>query len=48
MWAVFEERNAEVDVNRQKVAEKLAKRPNQYLCAAKECGIAANTGKVLS
>jgi hypothetical protein len=47
MWAVFEERKAEMDAERRKVAEKLAKRPNRYFCAAKEWGIAANTGKVL-
>jgi hypothetical protein len=47
IWAEFEERNAEMDAERRKVAEKLSKRPNRYVCAAKACGIVANTGKVL-
>jgi hypothetical protein len=48
MWVVFDERNEEMDQARRKAAEKLAKRPNRYVCAAEGCGIAANTGKVLS
>jgi len=47
MWAVFEERVVEMDAERRKVGEKLAKRPNRYVCAAQACGIVANTGKVL-
>jgi hypothetical protein len=48
MWGIFEERNEEMDRERRKAAEKMAKRPNRYVCAAEGCGIAANTGKVLS
>ena len=48
MWAIFEERNEEMDRERWKAVEKLAKRLNRYVCAAVGCGIAVNTGKVLS
>jgi hypothetical protein len=48
MWAVFDERNEEVDKERRQAAEKLAKKPNRYVCAAEGCGISANTGKILS
>lgn len=47
MWAVYEARNEEMDAESRKAAEKLAKKPNRYVCAAEDCGIAANTGKVL-
>jgi hypothetical protein len=47
MWAIFAERNEEMREKRRRAAEKLARRPNRYVCAAEGCGIAASKGKVL-
>lgn len=47
MWKAFDDRNAEIEAEDRKAAEKFAKRPNRYACSAEGCGIVANTGKAL-
>lgn len=47
MWAIHDERNEEIEAERRQAAEKLAKRPNRYVCAEEGCGITASTGKIL-
>ena len=45
---VYEAKNRQVEEGRKKMQLKRLKNPRRYRCAAVECGVEADSGKMLS